>query len=117
ELILAAMDAASASAAGDSAERRDVTRRSYRVRAELRLFSDAADAATWVLYTRDVHVRGVGFITRHRLPLGYGGKVKLVTPGGRLVKVNCTLIRCRQTAPGWYEGALNFNREQWEFQS
>jgi hypothetical protein len=28
------------------------------------------------------------------------------------VTIRCTLLRCRETAPGWYEGALHFNRNQ-----
>ena len=123
ELILSALDAAGASASvaatsrqGRRSDRRHRNRQSYRVRGELKFFSDDADAPPWILYTRNVTPRGAGFITQHRLPLGYGGKVTLTTPNGRRLKVNCTLIRCRETAPGWYEGALNFNRDQWEFQ-
>jgi hypothetical protein len=26
--------------------------------------------------------------------------------------VPCTLLRCRQASPGWFEGCLHFNREQ-----
>jgi hypothetical protein len=87
----------------------------YRVRAELRLFSDESGAEPWALYTRDVCPRGLGFITPHRLPLGYGGWVELLTPRGRKSRIHCTLYRCRQVLSGWYEGALYFNREQWMF--
>jgi hypothetical protein len=87
----------------------------YRVRAELRLFADEPQAEPWVIFTRDADPRGLGFITPHRLPLGYGGSVALLTPGGRKQRIACTLYRCREVSPGWYEGALYFNREQWMF--
>ena len=111
DLILSAMDAASHP---ENDGRRD-SRLAYRVRAELKLFADDADQTPWVLYTRDVDPRGVGFITPHRLPLGYGGWVELLTPRGRKQRISCTLYRCRQAVPGWYEGALYFNREQHVF--
>ena len=131
DLILSAMDAAASAGApaaneasgshgvsthDDSVDRRLRSRTPYRVRAELKLFSDAADAPPWVVYTRDIDAKGVGFITAHRLPLGYGGWIELFTPRGEKVRVNCTLFRCREAAPGWYEGALYFNREQWQFE-
>ncbi|MGH7176481.1 MAG: hypothetical protein ACREJC_03785 [Tepidisphaeraceae bacterium] len=113
DLILSAMDAG----AGRDLDRRSVSslRMAYRVRAALRLFCDPDDARPWLLYSRDVDPRGLGFITPHRLPLGYGGTVELFSPRGRKLRVDCLLSRCRQVAPGWYEGALNFNREQHVF--
>jgi hypothetical protein len=127
DLILSALDAGhSAPVAAntitgnltqdDSVDRRLRSRTPYRVRAELKLFSDPAEAAPWLLFTRDIDAKGVGFITSHRLPLGYGGWIELFTPRGEKVRVNCTLFRCREAAPGWYEGALYFNREQWQFE-
>lgn len=111
DLILSAMDAAPK----PGHDRRESKRLAYRVRAELRLFADGADAEPWVIYTRDADPRGIGFITPHRLPLGYGGSVELLTPSGRKQKIPCTLYRCREVSPGWYEGALYFSREQWMF--
>src|SRR5256886_16917635 len=81
DLILSAMEAAE----GAHAERRDHGRSPYRVLAHLRLFSDLPEMDPWALYTRDVNARGLGFITPHRLPLGYGGWVELMTPYGRLI--------------------------------
>ncbi|HVT90273.1 MAG TPA: hypothetical protein VHD56_15585 [Tepidisphaeraceae bacterium] len=98
-----------------NADQRKGVRLSYRVRAQLRLFVDGTDVSPWTLYTRDVDTRGVGFITPHRLPLGYGGVVELLSPKGKKVTIDCTVYRCRQAVPGWYEGALYFNREQWMF--
>ena len=96
-------------------ERRANGRFPYRVRAELRLFRDQPGSPAWLLYVRDADPRGIGFISPHRLPLGYGGYVELLAPTGRPLSVPCTLFRCREAAPGWYEGALNFNREQADF--
>jgi hypothetical protein len=42
--------------------------------------------------------------------------VELLDPFGNEISVNCTLYRCRLAAPGWFEGALYFNRDQWVFQ-
>jgi hypothetical protein len=119
DLILSAMeaarDAASQRAGGEDADQRVQGRLPYRVRAELTLFSDPPAAEPWILYTRDADQRGIGFITPHRLPLGYGGWIDLLGPSGRKMRIPCTLFRCRQAVQGWYEGALYFNREQWSF--
>lgn len=109
DLIISALDAGRA---GGIPDRRRVRRVPYRVPAILRLFSDLPDTDPWTLYTRDIDRRGVGFITRHRLPLGYGGMIRLPLPDGDFLEAHCTLLRCREAAPGWYEGALYFNREQ-----
>jgi hypothetical protein len=110
DLILSALEAG-----GAHEERRRVKRMKYQVKADLRLFSDAPSADSWTLYTRDVNPKGLGFITQHRLPLGYGGKLLLPSPTGQIVTIHCTLYRCRETAQGWFEGALYFNRDQWTF--
>jgi hypothetical protein len=103
-------------AAGDSHDnRRQYPRMPYRVMADLRLFSDPQGIAPWRLYTRDVSARGLGFITPHRLPLGYGGVVQIPSPAGRMMSINSTLFRCRDIGGGFFEGALYFNREQWVF--
>ena len=47
-----------------------------------------------------------------RLPLGYGGVVDLPANDGTILSIACTLLRCRQASPGWYEGVVYFNREQ-----
>lgn len=114
DLILSAMDAGRDPYAHD--ERRDVQRIPYRVRATLRLFSDTPGTGPWTVYTRDVDPRGLGFLSPHRLPLGYGGWIELPSPAGRVLKVHCTLFRCRETVKGWYDCALYFNREQHVFE-
>jgi hypothetical protein len=112
ELILSAMETGQFS----RKNRRSARRNPFRVRALLRLFSDPEHSTPWTVYTRDVHARGLGFISPHRLPLGYGGVIELPHPDGGLLKLSCTLSRCRETAPGWYEGSVNFNREQPELE-
>ncbi len=105
------MSALEAGAAADE-DRRELGRVSYRTTTTLRLFRDQPSAPQWRLYTRDINHRGMGFITPHRLPLGYGGIVILPDENGRPTSVHCTLSRCREAAPGWFEGCLHFNREQ-----
>ena len=100
-----------------SHDRRKQTRSAFRVQAALKLFTDCSDEPARILYTRDANHRGIGFVTRARLPLGYGGILELPslrTPG-KMLTIQCTLSRCRLAAAGWYEGALHFNRDQWEF--
>jgi hypothetical protein len=111
-MVLTALEAG-----GWKEERRRRPRMSFRAKALLWLFADAPGAAARVLYTRDADHRGIGFVTRDRLPLGYGGIIRLVSPQdqSRLLSISCTLVRCRMAAPGWYEGALHFNRDQTDF--
>jgi hypothetical protein len=108
EMIISAMEAG-----GNRFEnRRTLKRLSWRVQATVRLFVDALNHPARVVYTRDVHSRGLGFVTPERLPLGYGGVIDLPAKDGSIVSVACTVLRCRQTSPGWYEGMVYFNREQ-----
>jgi hypothetical protein len=121
ELVMSALEAGrhggpAADYAGPN--RRHARRRPLRVKATLRLFSDGPHTPAWTLFTRDVHSRGLGFITPHRLPLGYGGVLELPAscvgpaPEGEMLLIPCTLLRCREAAPGWFEGSVYFNREQ-----
>ena len=98
-----------------SPDRRADQRASFRVRARLRLFSDGPDSAPWPLFTRDLGPRGLGFLSPNRLPLGYGGRVEFRAPDGSQKEVHCTILRCREAAPGWYDCAVYFNREHPEF--
>ncbi len=113
DFILSALEAAAPSPS--EADRRAPERFVHRALVELQLYSDVVDAAPWTLYSRDATTRDLGFITRHRLPLGYGGVVHLRGPRGEELSIDCTLRRCRETVSGWFEGALSFNREQWAF--
>jgi hypothetical protein len=122
ELILSAIEAGQFAANAEAPpvrppragqpERRQTRRAPFRTKGQLRLFSDQPGEVGRVIYTRDVHPRGLGFITPHRLPLGHGGVVEIPTPAGKIVSIPCTLLRCREAAPGWYEGSVYFNRDQ-----
>jgi hypothetical protein len=107
----------SALEAGDhSCEERRLTRRiSYRTTTQIRLFRDGPTDPGRIVYTRDINRRGLGFVTSHRLPLGYGGIVRLPDERGEQRDVHCTLLRCREAAPGWFEGSVYFNRDQPQF--
>jgi hypothetical protein len=111
ELILSALEAGG----HDRLERRAIRRTRYRTLASLRLFSDFDSGATTPLYTRNINQRGLGFITPHRLPLGHGGVIEVVAPDGHWLSITCTLLRCREAAPGWFEGSVYFNRDQSDF--
>jgi hypothetical protein len=113
DLILSALDAGMGRC---DLDQRLYTRTPYRVRAEIRLFSDQLDVPPRTLYTRDISTRGLGFITDSLLSLGHGGTVELFCPRGFKTAAACTIFRCREAAPGWYEGCLSFNREQWMFE-
>jgi hypothetical protein len=115
ELVLSALEAGQGVA--PAADRRALPRRSHRSRAVLKMFSDGAQGTPFVLFTRDIHSRGLGFITQHRLPLGYGGVVAVAISTGpgeaaSVVRVPCTLLRCRPAAPGWFEGSVSFVHDQ-----
>ena len=109
ELILSAMESGSHGAA---INRRALRRLPYRVKGEVRLFSDPVQGEPRVIYTRDVHARGLGFISPRPIPLGHGGFVEFSGPDGRPRRIQCTAQRCREVAQGWYDAAVCFNREQ-----
>jgi len=108
EFIISALEAAPP----PLLERQQVRRSRYRVRAALRLFSDAAERATRILFTRNVSPKAMAFLCEYALPLSHGGVLHVPTPGGALLSAACTILRCREAAPGWYEGAVYFNRPQ-----
>jgi len=110
DFILSALEA------GQSGRRdqRSTARKMYRVQAAMRLYADGSRESR-VLYTRDVSRRGMGFVSQQQLPLGYGGILELPAPDGRMLRIDCTLLRCREAVRGWFEGAVYFNREQFGF--
>jgi hypothetical protein len=108
DLILSALEAADPRVG----HARQSRRRRMRVIARLSLFVSPLDEGPIRLYTRDADDRHLGFITESPLPLGFGGTVELVAPGGELVSIGCLVYRCRECVPGWFEGVLNFNRSQ-----
>ncbi len=97
-------------------DRRRESRQQFRAPAALRLFSDPAGTMPALLYTRDISRKGLGFISPVRLPLGYGGLIQIHGPDKKFAAIHCTLLRCREAAPGWFEGTLYFNREQPQFE-
>jgi len=112
DLIISAIEAGSS----PTVERRAMRRHAWRAQATVRLFIDQAHHPVRVVYSRDIHSRGLGFVTPERLPLGYGGVLDLPAKDGSIVSVACTVLRCRMAAPGWYEGFVYFNREQTDFE-
>ena len=93
-------------------ERRKVPRARYRVEASL---VGTADGTECVLYTRDASAWSLGFITSHVLTPFDHAVVRLVEPSGRMVHIPCLIRRCREFAPGWHQGVLDFDREHGEF--
>jgi hypothetical protein len=95
----------------DGRNRRTVGRIPFRTKALLNLYSDDM-AVPREIYTHDLHCRGLGFITPHRLPLGHGGTIDIPMRDAPPMRIACTLLRCRETVSGWFEGAVYFNRPQ-----
>jgi hypothetical protein len=93
-------------------DRQKTRRMPYRVRATLKLYSDDPQMPPCLLYTRHIHSRAMGFLTARPLALSHGGVLMIPSPEGQVLQVSCTVLRCREAAPGWYEGAVYFNREQ-----
>ena len=93
-------------------DRQKARRSQYRVRATLKLFSDAPEAKPALLYTRNVTSQALAFLTNDILTLSHGGILRIPSPSGEVLKINCTVLRCREAAPGWFEGAVYFNRDQ-----
>lgn len=108
EFVISALEAGPRPAV----ERQKLKRVPYRVRATLKLFSDPKDEQPCLLYTRHVNRQALGFISPRHLPLSHGGVLSILGPNGNLMQISCTVLRCREVAPGWHEGAVYFNREQ-----
>lgn len=98
-----------------AADRRVGRRQPLRAAAALRLYAEVGGEAV-VVYTRDIGGRNVGFLCRHRLPLGYGGTIELPGPDGTPARIACVLLRCSPTAAGWFDASAAFNRLQPQFE-
>lgn len=107
DLIISALHAAGSQSMG----RRLQPRRRHRVIAWLSLFCNT-DQRPNQLYVRDCTAHHLGFITAQPVPLGYGGNVEFLGPDQQPLSIACVVHRCRECVPGWYEGALRFNRSQ-----
>lgn len=109
DLIISALHAAGR----DAHDRRGSTRRRHRVIAQLSLFCNLGEPPTR-LFVRDCTDRHLGFIAEAPVPLGYGGTVDLQRVDQAPLSIACVVHRCRECLPGWFEGALHFNRVQTE---
>ena len=98
-----------------AAERRIVPRARYRARARLALSGDRAGHPPHELFSRDVTFRSMGFVSEHPVPGDGQGVLHLMMPNNRVRTLACTVLRCREAAPGLYEGAVLFKREHPEF--
>ena len=96
-------------------DRQKFKRVKYRVRSLLRLYSEGAEAPPILMYTRNISNQAVGFLCPRLLPLSHGGIVMIPNLNGDLEKIACVVLRCREAAPQWYEGALHFVRAQLSF--
>jgi hypothetical protein len=110
DFILSALEAGATS----HFDKRQAMRVPYRTVGYLKLYSEQGDEPVMV-FTRDVCVKSLGFLTQVRLPLGYGGILTVKGPDGQELRLDVTLLRCREAVPGWFEGALYFNRPQHDF--
>lgn len=113
-MVLSAMEAGAKVPDLGAADRRlrRTGRVACRVRAQLCLWADGENGEAWVLFTRDIDARAMGFICRDNLPMGYGGTLSFLSPSRRREQIDVTVTRCRPCSAGWYEGALHFNQPQ-----
>lgn len=111
EFIISALEAGPRPAQ----ERQKLKRSEYRVRATLRLHSDDSESPPRLLYARNVSPKAIAILSPQPLALSHGGILRITTPQGGVTEISCTVLRCREVAPGWFEGALYFNREQRAF--
>jgi hypothetical protein len=93
-------------------DRHRLPRSPYRRRALLRLYSDPPGGRPYLLYTRDVSTCAIGFLAARPVTLSHGGVLTIPSPYGKVMNVSCTVLRCREAVPGWFEGAIYFNRPQ-----
>jgi hypothetical protein len=94
-------------------EQRRLARRRYHI--EGRLLISGQDASSVELYTRDVDVQNVGFITQTPLDVGTKAMVRLRKPSGRGITVEGRVKRCREFEPGWFDCSVEFAQRQAAF--
>ena len=95
-------------------ERRRFRRESFVAPAELEVLGDAAPPRT-AIYTRDASRWGVGFVTQRPLPVARDATLRIWI-GGEMLMVRSCVLRCREAAPGWFEGAVLFYHEEPRFE-
>jgi hypothetical protein len=101
-----AMAAVSSSTAVPEEERRTTARAEYRVDAHLRLLPEVDSEGERVIYTRDIDEWGIGFVTAFAFAPGRKAIVRLQAPSGKELLRRCTVLRCREILPGWFESAV-----------
>ena len=87
-------------------ERRGGARADYRVDAHLRLLPEVNGEGERVVYTRDVDEWGIGFVTAFAFAPGRKAIIRLQAPCGKEILRRCTVLRCREILPGWFESAV-----------
>jgi len=95
----------------DHQERRRFRREPFIAAAELEVLGDASPPRT-AIFTRDANRWGVGFVTQKPLPLARDATLRIFIAGGEMLMVRCCVLRCREAAPGWFEGAVLFYHEE-----
>jgi hypothetical protein len=95
-------------------EQRKLARRRYHI--EGRLLISGEDASTVQMYTRDVNLWHVGFITQTPLVAGTRAMVRLRKPTGRGITVEGRVHRCREFESGWFDCSVEFAQKQAAFE-
>jgi len=94
-------------------ERRKVARDRYYAQATLVVEPSAPTPTrtptTQFVYIRDINIWAAGYITNQRLSAYGHATVSLVAPDGTLTTTRCMIRRCREFAPGWFDGVLEFD--------
>ena len=96
-------------------DRQKARRSQYRVRATLKLFSDAAEAKPALLYTRNVTSQALAFLTNDVLTLSHGGILRIPSPSGEILKINCTVLRYREGEKLSRQDRFAFQYLDWQF--
>jgi hypothetical protein len=91
-------------------ERRRFRREPFIASAELEVLGDAPPPRT-AIFTRDANRWGVGFVTQRPLPVARDATLRIWI-GGEMLMIRSCVLRCREAAPGWFEGAVLFYHEE-----
>lgn len=97
------------------AERRLRNRFPYRVQAEL-TWVDLPDADPVAVFTRDINSWTVGTLTLAPMQTGWRCNLRLPDPlSHHALEIACSVYRCTEFYPGWYDVALRFAKEHRRF--
>lgn len=64
------------------------------------------------VYVRDANPWAVGYITNVHIASHAKGRVTMTGPDGQRFETGCLVRRTREVAPGWFQGVLEFDRQQ-----